>query len=301
MELNGMRERLGAATFLWSSATDCMTKEKVLIPAQLVYASNMFRHETQLAAESITTGAALGSDSEYVFENGLLEVVERDSFIIAYLTKRKLKRIVQVPTSIRDLIGYLKRYYLDVFIYDITTDLHIPSFMTIIVDKRGFGPAISVGLKAGFDIEKAVFGSILEAVQPRRQFRYNKEMEGDKFRFPKASDIISPSTRYFYWYQTKMIGHLDFWLKSKNTIKFGQMPKYASSLKDGLKRLRALKYHIFYADVTLDEIRKAGFVVGKVLIPELHPVYLSEYAKVLYSVHVGNIEPIRGLEPHPFA
>ena len=181
------------------------------------------------------------------------------------------------------------------------TDLGIPVFMTIAVDRRGFGPGISVGLKAGFDRENVISGSILEAIQPRRQSRYSKEMEGSRFKFPKEDEIDSMQKRYYYWYPVTMIKHLDFWIKNSKDRKFNRLPEYVTSFKEGIERVRDRGYHVFYVDITLKEISKIGFVAGKVLIPELHPLYLSEGSKFLYSIHGGNIKSIKGLKPHPFA
>ena len=58
-------------------------------------------------------------------------------------------------------------------------------------------------------------------------------------------------------------------------------------------------YHIFVADITLPEIRKNGFEAIKVIIPELHPMYLDERAKMLYSIHYGEIKNNINLKPHP--
>ena len=56
---------------------------------------------------------------------------------------------------------------------------------------------------------------------------------------------------------------------------------------------------MFVADITLPEIKEKGFEVLKVIIPELHPLYLDERAKALYSVHYGSIKDNPDLKPHP--
>lgn len=293
-------ERLENTEFLWSPAINYVNKKRIFVPAQLLYLSKMFRNEARIIPEQISTGAAFSNNTKGAFESGFLEVVERDAFMISYLNKRKLTRVANFPDSINSIINYLKRYYIDIFVFDVTTDLNIPSFMTIAVDRRGFGPAVCVGMKSGFDLEKVISGSILEAVQARRQARFTKEMEGEKFKFPKEHKIESKLDRYFYWYPTKMIKYLDFWLKNSQVINFSKIPSYTYSVNEGVSELRNRGYHIFYADMSLNEIKKLGFVVGKVIIPELQPLYLSETSKVLYSVHAGNISPKKGLKPHPF-
>ena len=177
--------------FLWSSAIDYVNKKRIFVPAQLLYLSEMFRDEVRIIPEQISTGAAFANNAKEAFESGFLEVVERDAFMISYLNKRKLFRIAKFPDSINRIINYLKRYYIDIFVFDVTTNLNIPSFMTIAIDKRGFGPAVCVGMKSGFDLERVISGSILEAVQARRQARFTKGMEGEKFKFPKEHKIES--------------------------------------------------------------------------------------------------------------
>jgi len=294
------RNGLEKNAYLWSAATDWLSKKKILVPSQLIYLSDMFKDEVAITPEQISTGAAFGGSVKHAFETGFLEVIERDAFMISYLTKRKIARVTGFPESVNRIINYLKRYYIDMFVFDVTNDLEIPVFMAIAVDRQGLGVAVSVGMKSGFDPESAIVGSIMESVQARRQSRFSKEMEGDKFHFPKANEIESKQDRYFYWYPVKMIGHLDFWLKGSRFVSFSKLDKYVSSIGEGVKQLSERGYHVIYADMTLDPIKKIGFFAGKVLIPELQPLYLSERLKVLYSVHGGDIIPSKGLKPHPF-
>ncbi len=39
--------------------------------------------------------------------------------MISYLTKRKLEKITDFTESIKDIIDYLKRYYIEIFVFDI--------------------------------------------------------------------------------------------------------------------------------------------------------------------------------------
>ena len=287
-------------TYSWTPAYDFINRKTVLVPAQVVYISKNFDHERALLHEQITTGAALGNTYKMAFQNGFMEVVERDAFMIAYYNKRRLAKVIGLSEKNDQLVNYLKRYQLETIIFNITGDLNIATFMTIIVDRSRLGPAISVGLKSGFDNEEAIFGSILEAVQPRRYSRLIKGMRSG-FKFPSKHEIKSTMDRYYYWYQYKMINHLKFWLKTKSTIEYRKLPKCITSMRDVEKTFREHNYHILCTDITLDEIKTAGFSVVKVLLPELHPLYISEHAKAMYSDHAGTLVQPSGLETHPFA
>jgi hypothetical protein len=63
--------------------------------------------------------------------------------------------------------------------------------------------------------------------------------------------------------------------------------------------MRRRGYHVFVADMTLPVIKEKGFEAVKVVIPELHPLYLDERAKALFSVHYGSIPDDKTLKPHP--
>jgi hypothetical protein len=71
------------------------------------------------------------------------------------------------------------------------------------------------------------------------------------------------------------------------------------SLNGTIRSMKDRGFHIYVADLTLPKIRAHGFEVKKVVIPELHPLYLDERAKALYSVHHGRINDDPTLKPHP--
>lgn len=109
-----------------------------------------------------------------------------------------------------------------------------------------------------------------------------------------------------------MIDKLDFWMKGKKMIL--EKPMKALSFKKKLEKiLRMLKefnLEVVYVDVSLPKIKKLGFWVVKVIIPELQPLYLEEDypylgGKRLYEVpvklgfkrnRINGFNPI----PHPF-
>lgn len=292
---------LKSSTYYWMESLDVLNGSRILIPAQAVYISRMFNREHILVKEQITTGTALGKTHVEAYQRGLLEVIERDSFMLHYLNKSAVKKIVEFPKHVNELIEYLRRYQIETYIFDITTDINVATFMTIAVDRTGLGPAITVGLKAGFDNEETAIASILEAVQSRRISRIMKELRGSEFKLPTKDDLNGVMSRYYYWYPRRGIRYLSFWLDCDKTVKFDELPTHLKSFREAETTLSDKNYHIFAADITLDEIDKAGFKVVKTLVPELHPLYISEDAKVLHSVHGGHIKPADGLKPHPFA
>ena len=174
--------------------------------------------------------------------------------------------------------------------------------MTITLDRTGIGPAVNIGLRSGFTIEDAIFGSMLESIQCRRTTRIIKSTKyaGRKIRSDELSTI---NNRYFYWYDLERISDLNFWLSSDDYIERGDLNDVPTQHRnfEYLKTLmRERGYNLLSSDITWPEIKKAGFLVYKVVVPELHPLYLNEAMKCLFSVHGGKIKEDTSLKPHPF-
>lgn len=277
-----------------------LEKKEIAIPAQLIFLSDKFSNEISIIPEQITTGTALGKKSTSdTFNRGLMEVIERDAFMISYLKKRKVNEIVGFNGKTQEFLEYLDRYKLETHIFDITSDIDTATFMTITLDRTGIGPAVTVGLRSGYNHEQTITESVLESIQSRSTSRLLSEMEGES-KILTESEVTSMEARCSYWAPAEKISYLDFWLEYSPKIKFDDLPKYASSPEETLKKLETMNYHIFLSEVTLPEIGDAGFEVSKVIVPELHPLYLDERAKCLYSRHAGSIKEDKSLKPHPF-
>ena len=154
----------------WVEGVNLKTNGKVMVPTQLVYIGHSFQ-EPLLLRPQISTGAAAYTDYDRALSNGILECVERDSFMLRYLSKDKVPKI-ELEGKLKQLEEYFKRYNLDINVFNITTDLKIPSFMCLNIDRTGIGPAVSIGLKSGLNINKAIEGAILESQQVRQWIRY---------------------------------------------------------------------------------------------------------------------------------
>ena len=200
-------QRLQTANLDWYPAYDILRQEETHVPASLTFLYAGFNDECEIRREQITTGTAFSAKGGAV-EIGILEAAERDAYITAYLTKRKPARLLNLPADAQKLLDYLGRYRLEAHVFDITTDLLVPTFMTVTLDRTGIGPAVDVGASAGYDAEQAVYSSIKESVQARCTSRYLVAM-GHK---PAAGEIRTMQDRYYGWYDAGMIKHLDFWL-----------------------------------------------------------------------------------------
>jgi len=92
---------------------------------------------------------------------------------------------------------------------------------------------------------------------------------------------------------------LVYMIEEEHSLDYSKIPHKTLSLGDAINNVAKRGYNIIVTDITLPELKEKGFETLKVTIPELHPLYLDEKAKSLFSIHHGNIEDNKKLKPHP--
>lgn len=271
--------------YVWVKGWSLTERKRKLIPKQLVAINYTKIKDEPIILAPISTGAAAGLSLNTALYRGICEVAERDAFLISYLNKLPSPKIDLASLKdkkIKKILHVFSRYLLELVVVDITTDLQIPAFVAIIIDQTGIGPAVSIGLKAGFNLRETIIGAIEEALMSRYWMR-------DKFIYKnlsskKTEDYIE--LRAFSWFSTKVIKNLDFWLENKNIKK--NLNLDSGSPNDNLKKatqlLKDKDIEILYVDLTNKKMKEYGFTVVKVIIPKLHPLYLNEN----YPYYGGN-------------
>lgn len=288
-----------------------------LIPAQLIYYSYHPHPHEQFLIEPNSTGAAGGFDHESTILRGIYEIVERDAFMTVYLAKIKapkvdLNNLLKSPIflkrqELKKIVDQAQRYNLELMLFDITTDLKIPSFLAMLVDRTGLGPSVSLGLKSSLSTEVAILGSMEEAFHTRPWMR--RELLTRKSNSFSPKRINSLIDRGLLWLSPKMFGRLDFLLNSSPTPL--SRTNFQGSRKQELKKIIEIfsqkGMDIYFADVTLKEFKKVGFFAYKVVIPRLQHLYLHESSKTIRMERLREVSSFFGQKklkinqtPHPF-
>ena len=306
--------------FKWAMGKSLVTGKKIYVPAHLLYVPYKYEVGESFIRLSITTGAAIYTEKNEAIYRGICEIVERDAFMIFYLNKLS-PPIIDLESSfdgeLKTITKLFKRHNLECYVLDFTTDIPIPTFATVIIDRTGIGPAVNVGNRSDLNAKKAVIGSIEEALKSRPWIRANfaKEPElVEKMQNESGQKIKTLKERCAYWYPLKMIEQIEFWMKGpKEILNANAIP---SSADDKLKKVLEYFHHsnseVLVVETTIAPIKKLGLSAFMVLIPEAQPLYLwEEYkclgGKRLYEVPVklGYFDKPKKEEelnpvPHPF-
>ena len=271
--------RNSKSVFRWTKGLSLKRKKSILIPAQLVSFNYVLMKNEPTILFPISTGTATGLSLDDAIYRGICEIIERDSFMISYLNKLPSSHVDLQSikdTRIQGILNKLKRYKLEITVLDIITDLKIPAFAALTLDRTGLGPAVSVGLKSGFDIKESIIGAIEESLMTRSWIR-------DKFiyldpDYKQEKIIHSLEDRAYFWFSVDMLKKLDFWLENKNIKKFAndELSSVENKLKKTMTLLEKNKMETIYIDITHKTMKENGFWIVKTIIPQLHPLYLDE-------------------------
>lgn len=285
----------------------------VFVPAQLVYL-NYDRSSEPFIRNPISTGLAAGMDNVTATIQGILEVVERDAFMVYYLTKTPLSKIdLQETTDSIDLLtDRLDRKGIDWYLFDARTDVGIPVVISVLVDVET--PTVTVAADAGIDILGAVRGALEEALQTRLYQRHIISNGESPIRFEDVErESINRDRRILGWSHEDAPDELAFWTESDRTTAVEKIR--AETEIDDVTRIPEFvdrTLNLYTVDITTRDVAEAGFSVVRAIAPEAQPLYLREEHRYWDTTRLESVPEQRGHRteipenepindyPHPF-
>jgi len=272
--------------FMWTETKSIFDQKKYLIPAQLVYLGYRNEREEPLIRQTTTNGAAAGSSWEMALYNALCETVERDSFMIHWLNKITPPRIDLAGVSdgyIRRLWSEYKKFDVDLAVFDITTDLKIPTVLTVIRDSSPQRIKVYVAPRTDLDVERAIRSSLYEAQMPGVVAAATTD--AIKIINEKGNENIGNiEDRRTYWSDPARLKEASFLYGGAlgelrtNEYRGANFKKKLPVLKEILKNAGLDAYA---AEVTTPLAKELGLTVLTSLVPGLYPLYLDEHYKYL--------------------
>ena len=283
--------------FNWLEGYSLTKKEKVLVPASLVYADYDYKKEGEPTIQlKNSTGAACGPSMEFAIYRGICEIIERDAYMISFVNNLP-KKIINLDNDphLSKLKRRVERYDLEMYVLNTQLDFPMTTTSCLIFDKTGSGPAVSAGLGGSLDPKRAIQTAVFESVRRHISARD---------RFYRTEPLPMPREDSFDWFLLKkqllwcapnMIQTARGFVKDMQTIDYGNLEEKEKKLSDKkktdflVKELESKNCEVIYVDITIPEVEKLGLKVVKVLIPEMVPLWRDErypYLKVkrLYDV-----------------
>jgi ribosomal protein S12 methylthiotransferase accessory factor len=285
--------------FRWVRSERLGDGSEVYIPAQLVYL-NYDRSGEPFVRNPISTGLAAGMDKENAIARGTLEVIERDAFMIYYLTQTELPQIELTEASepIRKLVDRLDRAGIDWYLLDARTDAGVPIVIAVLIDDRE--PTVSVAAAAQTTANETVRAALEEALQIRLYQRHLIADDRSAIDLGEINDSsIVRETRLLGWAHEEAADKVDFWTESDRSITISEI-RCESDLPELKKVPSAVEstFDQYVSDVTTPDMSRLGFSVVRVVAPEAQPLYLREGTPYLDETRLRSITRQRGYDPN---
>ena len=306
----------------WTEGISLIEKRARWLPAQFVYLPYAPGPDEDYVFTSSSTGTAFGATLENAILSGLCESVERDAFAIHWLNKidRPALDIFADP----DLHAWYQRLFgkfsNQLRVYDITTDLGIPTFFALLLGERGrVEPFMSVGASCHPDPLRALKKAVLEAFHTRRYGMNLMLLERiDAQGYPSSADTNRFHAHVLRYTRPVPEAEVAFCCSPAQQLPIGPVLDAhrqragldgSHPLRACVGRLHASGYDAVVVDVTTEDIAEKGFCAAKTVVPGLHPLWAGEDVP-LGGRRIYDVPPLLGaprkrreqmnLFPHPF-
>ncbi|WP_079508713.1 TOMM precursor leader peptide-binding protein [Mesobacillus jeotgali] len=273
----------------WVWGYSLIEERPILVPELLSYyslgcGSAGFVYET-------SNGCALGGSMEEAIFYGIMEVVERDSFLLSWYAKLRLPRLdlssaedeeLQLMAErMRAVAGY------DLFLYNATMEHGIPSIWAMAKNRKDSGLNLICAAGAHLDPVKAAKSAIQElaGMMLNLDGKLESNKEGYLQMLEDDSLVRQMDDHGMLYGLPQAEDRLNFLLDDDRPLQsFKEAFQWESrhddltdDLKDILGVFRQLDLNVIVIDQTPPEIRKNGLYCVKVLIPGMLPMTFGHH------------------------
>ena len=273
----------------WVWGYSFLQERPILVPELLAYYSLGYGGEGFIYETS--NGCALGGSLEEAIFHAIMEVVERDSFLLTWYARLSLPRLdlssandkeLQLMVGrIREVAGY------DLHFYNSTMEHGIPSVWAVAKNRKSKGANLICAAGANPDPVRAVKSAIYELAG--MMFRHDEKLEENRQKYERMlQDPFAVRTMedHGMLYGLKEAEkQLDFLLDDHRPLRtfaeeFKQPPAHTDlkdDLQDILNKFRQLNLQVIVVDQTTPIIKRNGLFCVKVLIPGMLPMTFGHH------------------------
>ena len=304
--------------FSWVEGKILFSNKKILLPAQSVFRGYQFDEKEPILRDPNSNGCAGHFTLQEALLAAIYETVERDGFLVYWLNNISPTRLDPKSFKKKELTEYiekLKRYQFEVHFLNTTTDIGIPSFLCVLIDRSEKGPKVAVGGGSGFDIEGALLSAALEASSVHNVFSNQNTFELQEEYKIFSDKKIGRDERILLWQNPLMFPKFAPFLSGPvrsideifPPVNFSSIEEEYTYVTNIFKKLGD-GYELYYHEVKSPVLTKIGYHVVKVIIPELLHLYLNEAFPPLGAKRLKEVPLKLGYTPtekwnpwpHPF-
>ena len=280
------------------------------LPVQLVYLPWRTPRDSgeEAIAYSTSNGMACGCTLEEAVLSGLLELVERDAFMVAWASRLSLPRLDW--SGHRELAAHDRRYFrpsgLAYAAVDLSPLLSVPTVLGVVRDESGRGAALGVGAAAAVTIEDAWRRALAEAFAVR-SWAEAMRVAGAPRAFASDYSDIASFDDHVEFYASAEHAELTRFLDASAEMRDVRTvePVEGEDVKEWIealaRRLEARRSSAYAVEITAADVRAAGLRVAKVVAPELCALDVTHEGRFLGGQRLYRAAFEAGLRARPLA
>lgn len=265
----------------WAPGVALPSNEPVYLPAQLVYLRWRSPQDTgeEPIGYSTSNGTACGATFEEAVLGGLLELIERDAFMLTWYGRLSLPRLDW--SSEPELAAFDERYFratgLRYSAIDLSCFHDVPTLVGVVRGTPGDGAPLAVGAAAAPTAAEAWQDALGEAFAVRAWARAMSH-EGRTREFESDfSDLDGFDDHILFYANEENARHAEFLHASAEERAVREVAQLEGTdvteqITALCARLAACDATAYAVDVTAPDIAAAGLRVAKVVVPELQPL-----------------------------
>ncbi len=281
--------------------------ERCRLPAQLVFMPWQRQSPAEVRiGHATSSGLACGPTLEEALLTGLLELVERDAFMLVWHNRLSLPLLDWRDDS--EVSRLDERYFAPTGLHYSAVDLGgflgVPTALGVVHGRPGALGALGVGAASAPDVRTAWRKALAEAFSVQRWVRDRSFEEPERVGLPETTIQTFDDHTLFYADPTRAerAGFLD---ASSERRPIGDVAGLEGAnvlelIEAVVRRLEARGVSAYAVDVTSPDVRAAGLHVVHAVAPELCQLDVVEGARFLGGTRLYRAAFDAGLAPQPF-
>ena len=274
----------------WVWGRNMTTEESVLIPQRLVH----YLDQTGPAfVDECSNGCAIGSCPEEAVYHGVMELIERDSFLLTWFARFPATEIDSRSSGADDIDFMIERMALegfDVRMFDTRVDLPIPVVTAVAVRNDGTPGKLCFAAGSSMDPVQAMRAALCEIASYVPSFERRMRTGRDEALAMEADfGLVAELKHHALLHGLDSIAeHSDFLLSSTRALPVAEVygeweatrPRH-DDLTDDLRwvvdRLKLSGFDLYAVDQTTPEQKDVGLSTYATIVPGLIPIDFGWY------------------------
>lgn len=226
----------------------------------------------------IISGYSTHATIEEAIYGALMEVIERDAFMVAWANQLRLPRLEIDPATRGEIGEYLAAFAargIEVRCVLADLDLGAHAVIAIARSQQAGDPSSVVAAAADMDAAAACRKALKELSANRLSVRHEMVSAGDSLPLPDPQLIIDERAHGLLYARPDMASCLDIWWNSANCIPLPRSSQEAgitSRLRNCIELLMRAELEVTMVNLTAPAMESLGLRTVKVLVPGAYPM-----------------------------